>query len=238
MPFMVDVSRRNRQPEIMDQPGLDRQQHFHALQGLERLNRWSGSVRVLWPPIRDLAREHPSEPLRILDIATGGGDLPISLWKKARKAGIEVKIDGCDLSNNALDYARQRAAHVQAPIRFFQLDAISGPIPPGYDALISSLFFHHLEEEQVTNLLRRMKDAAGRMVLINDLIRNRACYALAYLGTRLLTTSPMVHVDGPLSIQAAFTMEEIRTLAKRAGLEEVSIVRRLPCRFLLMWRRP
>src|SRR4051794_9389261 len=34
MPFLEDVRQRHRRPEIMDQPGLDRGQHYAALRGL------------------------------------------------------------------------------------------------------------------------------------------------------------------------------------------------------------
>jgi hypothetical protein len=60
---------------------------------------------------------------------------------------------------------------------------------------------------------------------------------LACAGTRLLSRSPVVHVDGPRSVAAAFTPAEALDLAQRAGLTGATVVRRWPCRFLLTWRR-
>ncbi len=104
--------------------------------------------------------------------------------------------------------------------------------------VMCSLFLHHLDEEQARGLLQRMRQAARYLVLVNDLRRSLFGYALAYLGTRILSASHIVHVDGPLSVQAAFTIPEVRQLAKSAGMTEATVSRRWPCRFLLTWRRP
>jgi SAM-dependent methyltransferase len=228
---------RQRQPEIMDQPGLDRQRHEQALRGLARINFWSRSARILWPPLAALAREL-GRPVRVLDLATGAGDVPLRLGRLAHRAGLPLDIEGCDVSPAAVEHARGRADRSGAAVRFVVRDVLSGPLPAGHDAIVSSLFLHHLSEEEAIDLLRRMGEAAGRLVLINDLLRSRSGLLLVYLATRLLSRSDVVHVDGVRSIRAAFTMAEARALAGRAGLHGARVARRWPCRFLLEWRRP
>src|SRR5262245_47985533 len=106
MAFSSGLKRRHRQPEIMDQPGLEQSLHFEALKSLERINWLSGSLGILWPVIRSLAQQVAPEPLRVLDVATGAGDLPIGLWCKGRDAGLSLHVDGCDVSSQALAFAR------------------------------------------------------------------------------------------------------------------------------------
>jgi SAM-dependent methyltransferase len=238
MPFLPNVRHRHREPEVMDQPGLDPQRHVRALRGLETINFWSGSARILWPPLAALAREQGGRPVRVLDVATGAGDVPLRLWRRARRAGLTLEVEGCDVSATAVDHAQGRAAREQAAVRFFVRDALSGPLPAGYDAVTCSLFLHHLGEEQAGELLRRMAEAAGRLVLVSDLVRGRTGWLLAYAGSRLLSRSAIVHTDGPRSVEAAFTPAEARALAERAGLAGVRVERHWPCRFLLSWRRP
>jgi hypothetical protein len=60
----------------------------------------------------------------------------------------------------------------------------------------------------------------------------------AQLGSRVLTTSHVVHVDGPRSVEGAFTRAEALALAERAGLNGARVSRRWPFRWLLTWRRP
>lgn len=235
---MPGLSQRRRQPEIMDQPGLDINQHRQALRGLERINTFSGSVRVLWPALRELAKQVRPQPLKVLDIATGAGDVPIALWRKAQREGADLHIDGWDLSQTAIDFAASRAAGCQGAVHFHRRDALVDDIPRDYDAIVSSLFLHHLDEDQAVSLLRRMGEATRRLVLINDLARSAFNLLLVRVATRLLSLSPVVHVDGPRSVEAAFTPAEMQQLAHRAGLEDAQVSRRFPCRFLLSWRRP
>ena len=81
-----DIWPRRREPEIMDRPDLDPLLHQQALLGLERVNFFSRSSAILWRPIRELARTMPGRQLRLLDLATGAGDIPIALWRRARRA--------------------------------------------------------------------------------------------------------------------------------------------------------
>ena len=234
----MSLRHRCRQPEIMDQPGLSPERHRRALRGLARINFWSGSARILWPGLRDLARELAPRPPRVLDLATGGGDVPLRLWQRAHRAKVPFVLEGCDVSPVAVEHARAAAAAVGADVRFFVHDVLHGPPLSGYDAVTCSLFLHHLEDEAACELLQRMRDTTGRLVLVNDLNRSLMGFLLAHVATRLLTRSDVVHTDGPRSVEAAFTPEEARQLAERAGLRGASVVRRWPCRWLLTWRRP
>jgi 2-polyprenyl-3-methyl-5-hydroxy-6-metoxy-1,4-benzoquinol methylase len=236
--FLASLAQRHRQPEIIDQPDLDPRQHVHALRGLARINRFSASDRILWRPIADLARASPGRPLRVLDIATGGGDVPIRLWQRAQRAGLALELSGTDASATAVEHARQNAEQAGAAVKFFPLDVLREELPTGFDVLTTSLFLHHLEEPDALALLQKMGHAAGQMLLVNDLLRSRLGYLVAWSGTRLLTRSPVVHFDGPRSVEAAFTMAEARNLAERAGLSGVTLGWRWPWRFLLTWRRP
>ncbi len=233
----MSLAKRRRLPELMDDPGLSRELHFRALAGLSRLNGWSGSVRIIWRAIRSLQRDGNPASLRILDLATGAGDIPIDLWRRARRSGMTVEIDACDISPVALEYARRRSSEHGASIRFFECDALMLDCVMEYDVVISSLFLHHLTQDQATKLLRVMSAATRRMVLVNDLVRSSAGYALARAATRVLTRSHVVHVDGPRSVESAFTSREALRLAKRAGLIGAGVVPKWPCRFLLTWVR-
>ena len=223
----------------MEQPGLPPGHHTRALQGLSRVNLWSRSAGILWPPLRDLARGLAPRRVRVLDLATGGGDVPIRLWTKARRARLDIEWAGCDISPVAIEHARASAARAGADMHFFVQDVLQGEPLRGYDAVMASLFLHHQEtEDAARNLLGRMAAMAERLVLVNDLVRGPMHLALAHVATRLLTRSYVVHADGPRSVRAAWTMGEARRLAEQAGLHNAHVAWRWPFRFLLTWRRP
>ncbi|HEV2945797.1 MAG TPA: methyltransferase domain-containing protein [Gemmataceae bacterium] len=233
---LTSLTHRHLQPEIMDRADLDPDRHRHALWGLERINWLSGSAGILWPSIRGVAEETNGEPLRVLDVACGAGDLSIALCRRAARAGLNVQLEAADISSRALEHAQKRAEAARTQVHFLQRDALTGDFPSNYDVMFSSLFLHHLNEEQAVSLLQRMARAARRMVLVSDLARSRLGWTAAYLVTRLLTTSDVVHTDGPLSVEGAFTPTEALKLAHRAGLHGATVVGRWPFRYLLTWR--
>ena len=231
----LSLSTRNRLPELMDQPGLDPVEHAAALRGLRRINSWSRSTAILFPWIRRCALEHGGRPLRVLDLACGGGDTVVALAGKARREGLPIQVDGCDISPQAVEHSRNQAEAAGVDARFFVHDALHGDLPSGYDVIMCSLFLHHLDEGDAQGVLGRMKSAARRLVLVDDLVRSRLGYTLAWVGCRLLSRSKVVHYDGPVSVAGAFRADEVASLAAQAGLDGAVVTRHWPERYLLSW---
>lgn len=226
----MSLAHRHRQPELMDDPALDPVEHRRALAGLARINSLSGSAKVLWPALRKLAREL-NRPLRVLDIATGSGDVPLALRRFAEKERLPITFAGCDLSEVAIEVAKRTSGDV----RFFTHDLLNDPLPSGFDAFTCSLFLHHLDEPDVVALLAKLRGANPRLILASDLLRSRFNLAAVWAVARLVSRSRVVHLDGPLSIRGAFTVPEMRAMAERAGLHGATVGAKFPCRMLLEW---
>jgi 2-polyprenyl-3-methyl-5-hydroxy-6-metoxy-1,4-benzoquinol methylase len=227
-----DISTRVREAEVMDDPALDADAHHRALVGLGRINRISQTADALWRAIREDACRS-NRPLRLLDVATGGGDVPRRLAHLAQSNNIAMDIHACDVSRRAVAYARQQTRDVCV----FMHDALRDALPRGFDIITCNLFVHHLPAQDAQSLLNNMAQAAQHMVVVSDLRRCPLGYAAARIGTQLLTRSPVVHVDGLRSVRAAFTMDEASQLAGRAGLLGATIQAHWPWRWMLIWRR-
>jgi len=228
---------RVRTPELMDQPGLDKREHDHALTALGRANVISGTSSAIWPAIRDVAHATSHRPIRVLDIACGGGHVAVGIARRLARGGIDAEVLGCDMSPVALDYARTLAARARVQqVRFIQVDVLRDPWPSGFDVVHCSLFLHHLADDAAIATLRRMGESAGQLVVVSDLRRTDLGYLFAWVGCRLLSRSHVFHVDGALSVSGAFTSDEARALAERAGLLGAIIQDCWPQRFLLTWR--
>lgn len=85
--------------------------------------------------IRNL--KFPFSELKILDIGTGSGCIAIALKRKLRKADVWV----CDISEEALNVAKQNATDLQAEINFRKLDFLNEEQRnnlPSFDIIVSN----------------------------------------------------------------------------------------------------
>ena len=230
----------------MDAEDLDPVKHVQALRALARVNRISLVAARVWREILHLNRGRDDRgrhdrggdgPLRLLDVACGGGDVPVDVARRAQRTGVPLVVHGCDLSPVALEHARREAERWSVAADFFARDVVAEGLPGGYDLVCSSLFHHHLSREDAVDLLRHMAEA-GRHVLVQDLLRGTLGYVLAWSGLRLLSRSEVAHVDGPRSVRAAFTLAEVRAMAAEAGFAGAVVRRGWPERFILTWRGP
>jgi 2-polyprenyl-3-methyl-5-hydroxy-6-metoxy-1,4-benzoquinol methylase len=244
-----NLATRDLQPELMDQPDLPDDSHRQALAGLARTNTLAGSSRPLWKRIRRLpaadgslskrsrSKLSPSK-LSLCDIASGAGDVAVSLCRRAKRDGVKLRVTGYDISPVAVETAQSRAqaAGIRGA-RFEVRDVLTCP-PESlgrFDVVTCSLFLHHLTNDQAVELLKRMARMARRLVLVCDLKRGRLGYAAAQVVTQLVSRSEVVHSDGPQSVAAAFTLDEARGLARRAGMAGAEIYRAWPFRYLIAW---
>jgi 2-polyprenyl-3-methyl-5-hydroxy-6-metoxy-1,4-benzoquinol methylase len=233
---LFDLAHRRLVPEEMDDPAISTDHLHNALAGLRRLNIASRSARIVWWPIQQLARTLSLPRLRILDVATGSGDIPIALWRQARRAGLHVDILGIDVNPRSVELAREQAQAAKAAVAFECHNALTDELPQGFDVVMCSLFLHHLSEPDSVKLLRRMATAAKLLGLVSDLRRSGDGLFLAYAASRLLSRSPVVHADAVRSVRAAFTMRELGKLATDAGIWQYEVTAQWPCRMLLAWR--
>jgi 2-polyprenyl-3-methyl-5-hydroxy-6-metoxy-1,4-benzoquinol methylase len=216
----------------MDDPDLSHQEHRHALRALSRVNRVSGTASRIQRRLVEMGGE--AAPLRMLDVGCGGGDVAVGVARWAARRGLPLEVTGIDVSSVALQHAREAAARAGVEVDFRPGDALEG-LPPGpWDLVTANLFLHHLPESGIRSLLDQVA-RRGRHLLVQDLVRSRWGYLLAWSGMRLLSRSSVGHLDGPLSVRAGFRREELAELAQQAGLSGATVRRRWPARLVLSW---
>ena len=201
----------------MDDPALDPREHVAALRALGTINALSLTASTLVRAIRGLAARSRGDgrPLRVVDVACGGGDVTVAV---ARRLGPAYHVTGIDVSPRAVARAAEHAAaRAVTNVSFTVGDVLAGGCPD-CDVAVSSLFLHHLDDETARTTIRRLATAATLGGVVSDLVRSRLGLVLAHLVTRLLTRSRVARVDGPLSVRAARTSAEYRQLLDRAGL--------------------
>jgi len=230
-------------PELMDAPGLDATAHDAALAGLRRLNRASRAAATMARQLQRFVYQTGLTRVTMLDVACGGGDVPVEIARQLHAAGVTVELTLMDRSATALALAQHAADAAQLKAETVQGAAPYGlPTGPsgagsGFDVVTNSLFLHHLKRDEVVATLREMggKVRAGGCLIISDLRRSRAGYVLAWVMCRLLSRSRIVHYDGPVSVRAAWTVAEMQAMAAEAGLTATTVQPCWPWRMLLVW---
>jgi 2-polyprenyl-3-methyl-5-hydroxy-6-metoxy-1,4-benzoquinol methylase len=183
-----------------------------CLRSLEQVNRWLLGYRPTLCWLERLPRK-PRNPVHIVDVGSGGGDLLRQIARWARSRGIAVQLTGIDLN----PYAARAAAEStpkQLGITWVTGDALAYRPEKPMDVVVSSLMAHHLEDEEIVALLRWMEATAQTGWFINDLERSKKSCRLFGWMAGIVGWHPFVRHDGPVSFRRAFQNEDwIRLLA-------------------------
>src|SRR5580658_7814848 len=168
MEFGLRVSPREL-PELMD--GDCSYEDFRGcLRSLEQINRWLLGYRPTLAWLKRLPRGL-RDPVHIVDVGSGGGDLLRQIAGWARRRNIAVQLTGIDLN----PYAARAAAEFTPKdlgIAWVTGDALEYQPKKPVDIVVSSLMAHHLEDEEIIALLRWMESTARIGWFINDLERS------------------------------------------------------------------
>ncbi|MEZ0239544.1 MAG: methyltransferase domain-containing protein [Chloroflexota bacterium] len=213
--------------EHLDGPLTDPTVLAGNLHDLARINRAFGGVSLSRNAIDALAPggDRPVDgPLRLLDVGTGGADIPLALIATWRGRGRPLTATAVDSRPEVLTAARVLHPDVvgEPGLRLEVADGRSLPYSNGsFHIAHASLVLHHLEPAEATALLREMARVASRGVVVNDLGRGWLPWLGAWLTLHLITRNRFTLHDGPLSVRRAYTLGEARQLMAEAGLQAV-----------------
>jgi SAM-dependent methyltransferase len=206
------------EPELMDRPQPVSEELERDLRSLRQLNRWFGSHRLVRCFVRRWIK--PGARMRILDLATGSGDIPRLIVDRARKIRARVEIVALDRQSATLEIAR-RLSGDYPEISFVEADILEFKPPDGYDLVLCSLALHHFNDEDAVRVLQRCRELSRKFVLLSDLRRGWLGMMGVYILTALIFRAPMTRYDARLSIARSFSFAELDDLARRAGWQEL-----------------
>ena len=166
-------------PEMMDRRGNNATLLHADLHVLENINRFLGGHRIALDYLDELLGITPLNSAKILDLATGGGDVPRAIAQWARQQRISTEITAVDGNPEIVAIAREQCA-AWPEIRIEQHDLLALPYATAsFDVVFCSLALHHFSEANVVAILRRIHDIARVGYIINDLRRSRVAIGLS-----------------------------------------------------------
>ena len=203
--------------ELMDRPQPVSAELERDLRNLRQLNRWFGSYSLISSFLRRWINS--GERLRVLDLATGSGDIPRLVADHAREIGATVQIDALDRQPATLEIARKLSTDYPN-IRFIEGNVLEWQASEPYDIVLCNLALHHFSEQNAVRVLGQCKNLSRRFVLVSDLRRGWVGTIGVYLLTATIFREPMTKFDARLSMARAFSSAELGELAKRADWKD------------------
>src|SRR6185369_1140278 len=207
-----------------------------SLADLRRINRFLGGRRVVLDAIAACVDTANVKEVSVLDVGTGSADIPMAVADRCRNLGLSIFVAGADISERNLRVARTLLG-VSPEIQLVRADSMNLPFADdSFDFVTASLFLHHFRDEDVVRLLSDFGRIAKRAVIVNDLVRNLVPYYFTKLAGPFLAWSFLTRNDAPVSVLRGFTPDEMKDLAKRAGLNNIQVRRSFPYRLSLVVR--
>ena len=212
--------------EQMDDPAISAAVYAQVLGDLARVN----TVTMARRPTLNFLRRVPqtSQPLRVLDVGFGDGDMLRSISQWAVRHKIAVSLTGIDLNPRSAGIASAKTPKAMGID--YRTGDYAGLAGQGWDVVLSSLVAHHMQHDELIAFLKFMEAEARAGWFINDLHR----HGFAWLGypilARLMGWHPIVRQDGQLSIARSYRPAEWRPILDEAGITGARIFRTFPFR--------
>jgi ubiquinone/menaquinone biosynthesis C-methylase UbiE len=200
--------------ELMDRPQPVSAELERDLENLRELNRWFGSYALVRHFLNRWIK--PGDHLRIVDLATGSGDIPRLIADHARQISSKVEIHAVDQQPATLAIAKSLSSNYPE-ISFVEANILEWNPPERYDLVLNSLALHHFSEKDAVRVLQRFRESSRKFVLVSDLRRGWLATIGVYLLTAFIFREPMTKYDGRLSAARAFSFRELSELARQAG---------------------
>lgn len=206
----VLVPTRRRGTELLDDPGADSALATRSLRDVSVANRFfGGTAAVLWAidPLLRSARE----PLTLLDVGTGAGDIPERARALAARRGASLTTIGVERTLPVAAAARARAGAIcvgdglRLPFRDRSVDVVT-----------CSQVLHHFADDEAVLLLREMHRVTRRLVVVADLRRSWPAAAGIWASSFALGFHPVSRHDGVLSVLRGYRRAELAALVRRA----------------------
>lgn len=177
-----------------------------------------------------------ARPLRVLDVGTGGADVPRALLGWARADGVAIEVTGIDPDERALDWARRRPSPPGLELRSVTSEELARR-GEQFDVVISNHVLHHLDGHEFGALLADSERlvAPGGVAVHADIERSPLALAGFTLGTlpfaSTLLSGSFIRADGLTSIRRSHRAVELAPFLP----EGWRVHRTLPFRLEVVW---
>ena len=215
MSLFVSTKYRSEEEEIMDDLDYNGPILHDALNKLAKINQWLGGNVVTLNGLKKALKNHSKlEPITIVDLGCGGGDILREVSRFGKKQGYNLNLIGIDANPHTVNYAIKLSQNYDN-INFKDIDIFSEEFNNlEYDLVLTTLFLHHFKEDQLVSFLKPVLKKAKLGVVVNDLQRHKLAYYLFKLLCTTIKNKTIVE-DGLTSVLRGFKRKELEDISKQ-----------------------
>jgi len=222
------TARRVTAAEHLDDPAVPADDKAASYRDLERFESWPWQFGPLLAGVWQVLGPAPPRSVSILELGAGTGHTGRRLAKALARRGVTVYLH---LTDRDPEFLAEGAG-----VTVSRLDWLRDALPPA-DVIVANLVLHHLGTSEAVRALRKASEASRLGGVVYDLDRNALVFHALRLALPLVVESPVTEADALISVQQAFTTDELRAMAEEAGLPEARVTRHGLARNRLVWRR-
>lgn len=215
------LHKRSSVAELMDSADCDTPMLLRTVSQFKYINHYLCGIRpllkrTLISHMKSLGRNS----FTVIDLGSGGADIPAWLYRSALKQSIRLVIYCIDNNRSIASFAAENCKDIDG------IDIVVGDIfdvLTEYEAdyVVANHFLHHLSDLDIVRLLKVINTKSKYGFLINDLVRSRVSLVLFYLICTFFFRKSFTLVDGIRSISKGFVAEELKNYSKLAGIDPV-----------------
>ncbi|MGJ8684253.1 MAG: methyltransferase domain-containing protein [Nonlabens sp.] len=203
---------RNSDPEWMDDPNLDAVVLQHAVDDINKINKWLGGFKFTLNAVEKQLLDIKKESITIVD--AGCGDGAMLRYLENHITDSRVQFLGLDFSAKSIAAARLKSAGLDR-IRFRESDILKiDPADISCDILTSTLTMHHFNDNEIVSFLKKFKEITTHSIIINDLHRSKMAYHLFQLVCLIFIKNEISKHDGLISIASGFKRADFKKYAQ------------------------
>lgn len=213
--MFIDTGKRSTEEEIMDDLSMEGEMLRKTLDKIAAINKRLGGNNATIAGINTLLEgRSKDDPVSIIDLGCGSGDMLRAVADLGRKQGFNFKLTGIDANEYTINYARTLSVNYPE-ISYFKMDIFSGEFSGiTFDVAMATLFFHHFTNQEIERLLIPVVNKSKIGVVINDLHRSSTAYYL-FKALSFFIKNPMVKNDGAVSVLRGFKKQELIAISKQ-----------------------
>jgi 2-polyprenyl-3-methyl-5-hydroxy-6-metoxy-1,4-benzoquinol methylase len=216
----VDKIARTDLPEHTDNPDVSPERKLKIVRSLHRTNFLLGVyrryIKILTPLIMEVATIH-NRPARLLELASGSGEMAMNLARLASKENLPVEVTGSDYVKDLVKDAEEKAVKRGLGVHFRTINAFDmGVLSHGqYDIFLVIGTMHHFTPGQLAVIMAQSRKFAGSAFVGIDGYRSMSM--LLWIPIFHLITFLPDHIhDAWLTARKFYTLFELKCIAQIA----------------------